>query len=85
MDGVLKRFAIDKMGQNLVIICHKCKIITFFNCRFSNLNKKEVQEYFFNHKGHKIMVCGDDGGWDLRIANLVDERYKRERMGVQKR
>ncbi len=66
------------MGQDLIIICHKCKLITGFSCRFANINKKEVQEYFFRHKGHDIKVCGDDGGWDLVISNFYNKGYESE-------
>lgn len=64
------------MGQDLVIICHKCKIITWFVCRFANIDKEDIQEYFFNHKGHDIKVCGDDGGWDILISRFKDKGYK---------
>jgi len=68
----------EKMGQDLIIICHKCKLITWFSCRFVNINKKDIQEYFFRHKGHDIKVCGDDGGWDLVIGDFKDKGYKSE-------
>ena len=68
------------MGQDLVIICHKCKTITFFSCRFVNINKKEVQNYFEEHKGHDIKVCGDEGGWDMVISNFQDKGYKLKRI-----
>ena len=64
------------MGQDLVMVCNRCKTITTFLCRFANINKEDVQEYFFNHKGHEIRDIGDDGGWDLRISELMDDGYE---------
>ncbi len=64
------------MGQDLVIVCHKCKTITRFGCRFCNIDKENVQEYFNEHKGHNIKVIGDEGGWDLHISKFMDEGYE---------
>ena len=64
------------MGQDLVMICHTCKFIKFMNCRFRDITKSKVQDYFNKHKGHNIMACGDDGGWDLRISEYEDKGYK---------
>lgn len=64
------------MGQDLVIICHKCKTVTWFLCRFYNIKKSEVQEYFYQHKGHEIRVIGDDGGWDMVIGDYLDKGFK---------
>lgn len=69
------------MGQDLVIICHKCKKITYFSCRFSNVSKSEIQEYFYEHKGHEIRVIGDEGGWDMVIGKYMDKGFVSERFG----
>ena len=71
------------MGQDLIIICHKCKTVSWFSCRFYNIKKSEVQEYFYNHKGHDIKVCGDDGGWDLVISDFNEKGYKNEHIKKQ--
>jgi len=62
------------MGQDLVLVCDKCKKIKFCSCRFYNIKKSEVQAFFINHKGHQIRAIGDDGGWDLRIEELMEEK-----------
>ena len=67
------------MGQDLVLICDKCKVLKFCSCRFYNIKKSEVPEFFINHKGHRIRAIGDDGGWDITIARLMDdEGYTKE-------
>lgn len=63
------------MGQNLAIICNRCKLITFFRCRFYNINKKNVQFYLLQHKGHEIRMCGDDSGWGLVFDSLEAEGF----------
>jgi len=67
------------MGQDLVLICDKCRVLIFCNCRFSNISKSEVQEFFYNHKGHSIRAIGDDGGWEITIDKLLND------MGYQRR
>jgi len=64
------------MTQNMIVICHKCKIgksIGSFSNQFINID--EAYNFFIEHKGHKIEVIGDDGGWEAYIGKLIERGY----------
>ena len=70
------------MGQDLVVVCHKCQLVIKFTCEFGDINKEEVQKCFHDHKGHNIMVCGTD--WDLWLGDFISKGYKKEWINLKK-
>lgn len=80
MVGYCEEGDMIKMGQNLMMVCDRCELITFMGCRFYNISKSQLQDYFYDHKGHKIRACGDDSTWGFLIDDLVERGYEKERL-----
>lgn len=63
------------MTQEMLAVCDKCKVI-FRIGNFTNekIEPRRAVEFFRIHKGHPIRIIGDDGGWDLVLEKLTEEK-----------